>query len=54
MKIGDVLRDSGFSKSQVESLLDVFALKGHSHEIEDITGLDEELEYLEDVAEPVE
>ena len=40
------LYESGFSESQVEVLLEIFALKGHSHEIEDITGLDEELESL--------
>ena len=40
------LYEAGFSKSGVKVLLEIFALKGHSHEIEDITGLDEELESL--------
>ena len=44
----DELHDSGFTEAQVESLLNLFALKAHSHEIEDITGLDDELEYLEE------
>ena len=40
------LYESGFSESQVKILLKTFALKGHSHEIGDITHLDQELDDL--------
>ena len=36
-----------FTAEQVDVLMEIFALRGHSHEIEDIVGLDDELDALE-------
>ena len=49
-KLEKRLYGSGFSESQVKILLEIFALKGHSHGIEDVTGLDEELDNLTELA----
>ena len=42
----DLLKEH-FTPAQVKALLAVFSMRGHSHEIEDIEGLDDELEELE-------
>lgn len=38
------LEEAGFSDTQIQALTHVFALAGHSHEIDDIIGLEEQLE----------
>jgi hypothetical protein len=42
------LRRGGFSPDEIDALLEVFSIQGHSHAIEDVIGLDEELEELEE------
>lgn len=44
----EILADLGFTGEQIAGLMEVFAMHGHSHEIEDIEGLDEELAVLEE------
>ena len=36
----------GFSDEQAECLLRIFALHPHTHDIEDVVGLDEELDEI--------
>lgn len=40
------LERAGFTGEQVACLLNVFATHGHTHEIEDVIGLDEELDEI--------
>ena len=43
-----LILEDHFTREQVDALLEVFSLRGHSHEIEDIAGLDDELAELEE------
>lgn len=49
--MNEILEDAGFTEEQIAALERVFAQRGHSHEIDDINGLEDELACLEDEAE---
>lgn len=40
------LEEAGFSDAQIQALTEVFATRGHSHAIDDIIGLEEQLEEI--------
>ena len=46
--VGDELERAGFTSDQIQALLDNFALHPHTHDIDDIIGLDQELSELEE------
>jgi hypothetical protein len=41
------LAAAGFSDEQIDALIEIFALHGHSHAMSDVIGLDEELSDIE-------
>lgn len=45
-RICEILEQAGFSEGQVEALTQVFALSPHDHTIDQIIGLQEELEQI--------
>lgn len=44
--ITESLEEAGFSEAQIEALLHVFAIHPHTHNIDEIIGLEEHLEEL--------
>lgn len=45
-RISETLEQAGFSEGQVEALMQIFALHPHNHTIDQIIGLQEELEQI--------
>ena len=47
-EISRSLEDAGFTEDQISGLMQSFALHPHTHSIEDVIGLDSELQNIED------
>lgn len=45
-RICETLEHAGFSESQIEALMAVFAVHPHTHSIDEIIGLEEQLEEI--------
>lgn len=54
MDIEQDLSEAGFSDEQIEALLTHFARRPHTHDIEEITGLPQELDELADDIDSLE
>lgn len=54
MGIEEDLSDAGFNDEQIEALLTHFARRPHTHDIEEITGLPQELDDLADELDDLE
>lgn len=53
-QISESLEEAGFSESQVEALLGAFTVHHHSHSIDEVIGLEEQLDEIGDECEPEE
>ena len=45
-RVCDILEQAGFSEGQVEALTQEFAIHPHTHSIDEIIGLEEQLEEI--------
>lgn len=45
-RISETLEQAGFSEAQTEALMAVFAVHPHTHSIDEIIGLEEQLEEI--------
>lgn len=45
--IEDILKRGGFSTDQVEALMECFSTKPHTHDMDDVIGLEEQLADIE-------
>ena len=51
-QITETLEDAGFTEAQVHALLEAFTLHHHTHSIDEVLGLEEQLEEIDDECEP--
>lgn len=52
-KAAETLEEAGFSEAQVEALLAVFAIHPHTHSIDEIIGLEEQLDEIGEECEEI-
>ena len=53
-QVTETLEEAGFTESQVEALLAAFTVHHHSHSIDEVIGLEEQLDEMTDECEPEE
>ena len=53
-QIIDSLEEAGFTEAQVEALIGAFTLHHHVHPVDEILGLEDRLQELDEIAEECE